>query len=172
MSSDQPSNERRAAPHAGRPRGEAWRNLQAEGIEWEGQILIGGEEENGLSARLIITSRRLAFARGGEVVLDIERGWLKRPSYLSGSGAVNLRIQTPGGHRERLPFIARDGRLAATDIVTILTEGKAALPDAPLDPVFTEVPERPAPQRRVVEEPVFEPSLQHHARKSTSTRPT
>jgi hypothetical protein len=156
MSSDQPSSERRAAPHAGRPRGEAWRNLQAEGIEWEGQILIGEEEENALSARLIITSQRLAFARGGEVVLDIERWWLKRPPYLSGSGAVNLRIQTPSGHRERLPFIARDGRLAATDIITILTEGKAALPTAPLDPVFTEVPERPAP-RRTVEEPAFEP---------------
>ena len=158
MSSEQPPNERRAAPHAGRPRGAAWRELQAEGIEWEGQILIGEEEEHGLSARLIITSQRLAFARGGEVVLGIERSWLKREPYLSGNGAVNLRIETPSGHRERLPFIARDGRLAATDIVMILTEGAAALPVAPLDPVFTEVPERSASRRRPAQDSISEPA--------------
>ena len=32
------SNDQRPIPHAGRPRGEAWRELQREGIEWEGQV--------------------------------------------------------------------------------------------------------------------------------------
>jgi endonuclease YncB( thermonuclease family) len=138
-----PPNEPRPIPHAGRPRGEAWRELQREDIEWEGQVLIGADEHV-LSARLIITSKRLAFARGGEVVLDISRWWLKRPPYLSGNGAINLRIETGAGQRDRLQFTARDGREAATDIVTLLTHGRQALPSAPLDSVFTNVPPRRA----------------------------
>ena len=101
-----PPNDQKPIPHAGRPRGEAWRALQREGIEWEGQVLIGADEHV-LSARLIITAQRLAFARGGEVVLDIARWWLKRPPFLSGNGAVNLRIETGSGSRDRLQFTAR-----------------------------------------------------------------
>ena len=113
--SSSPPNDQRPIPHAGRPRGEAWRELHREGVEWEGQVLIGSDEHV-LSARLIVTSQRLAFARGGEVVLDIARWWLKRPPYLSGNGAVNLRIETGSGHRDRLQFMTRDGRQAATEL--------------------------------------------------------
>jgi endonuclease YncB( thermonuclease family) len=146
-----PPNEPRPIPHAGRPRGEAWRELQREGIEWEGQVLIGADEHV-LSARLIITSKRLAFARGGDVVLDIARWWLKRPPYLSGNGAINIRIETGSGHRDRFQFSARDGREGATDIVTLLSHGKQALPSAPLDTVFTDVPPR-RPSRAAMPSP-------------------
>jgi endonuclease YncB( thermonuclease family) len=149
------SNDQRPIPHAGRPRGEAWRELQREGIEWEGQVLIG-TDDHVLSARLIVTSQRLAFARGGEVVLDIVRWWLKRPPYLSGNGAVNLRIETSSGHRDRLQFTTRDGRQAATELVTLLIHGKQALPSVPLDPVFDEPPVRRSERRRVT---AYEPDL-------------
>ncbi|MDQ2683232.1 MAG: hypothetical protein M3Y37_06865, partial [Chloroflexota bacterium] len=115
----------------------------AEGIEWEGQVLLGSLEHP-LSARLIVTSQRLAFARGGEVVLDIARWWLKRPPFMNGDGGINLRIETGSGQRERLTFHARDGRPAASDIVTLLTHGKQALPSPQLDPVYTDVPKRRA----------------------------
>lgn len=144
-------NDQRPIPHAGRPRGEAWRALQREGLEWEGQILIG-TEDHVLSARLVITEERLAFARGGEIVLDISRKWLKRPPFLSGDGAINLRIETSSGHRDRFQFTARDGREAATEIVTLLTHGKQALPSAPPEPVFDDVPSR-RPARRAQYDP-------------------
>ncbi len=160
MSSHLP-NDQRPLPHAGRPRGDAWRSLVAEGIEWEGQVLLGSEDKP-LSARLIITSQRLAFARGGEVVLDIARWWLKRAPFLSGNGAINLRIETGSGHRDRLSFQSRDGRPAATDIVTLLTYGKEALPEAPLDPIYTDLPKRNPPRRTVEQE--------RHPDESKSTR--
>ena len=150
-----PPNDQRPIPHAGRPRGEAWRELQREGIEWEGQVLIGSDEHV-LSARLIVTSQRLAFARGGEVVLDIARWWLKRPPFLSGNGAVNLRIESSSGHRDRLQFKARDGRQAATDLMTLLIHGKQALPSVPMEPVFDEVPIRRSERQRAYQ---YEPDL-------------
>ncbi|HYP62193.1 MAG TPA: hypothetical protein VEQ36_17350 [Thermomicrobiales bacterium] len=150
-----PPNDQRPIPHAGRPRGEAWRELQREGIEWEGQVLIGSDEHV-LSARLIVTSQRLAFARGGEVVLDIARWWLKRPPFLSGNGAVNLRIESSSGHRDRLQFEARDGRQAASDLMTLLVHGRQALPSVPMEPVFDEVPIRRSERQRAYQ---YEPDL-------------
>jgi len=140
MSSDPPI-EPRAIPHAGRPRGAAWRALQAEGVEWEAQVLIG-TEERALSARLVVTSERLAFARGGDVVLDIARSWLRQPPFLSGNGAINLRIDTGGGQRDRMQFSARDGRQAATDLVYLLTHGKPPEDEIAYEPEFTRVPPR------------------------------
>ncbi|HRA47001.1 MAG TPA: hypothetical protein PK819_02910, partial [Thermomicrobiales bacterium] len=140
MSSQTP-NEPRALPHAGRPRGAAWRALQAEGIEWEAQVLIGSGEKT-LSARLVVTTERLAFARGGDVVLDIDRRWLTRPPYLNGDGTINLAIDTGSGHRERLQFGARDGRAIATDFVNLLTHGPEAIAEAPMEARFSRVPER------------------------------
>jgi endonuclease YncB( thermonuclease family) len=139
--SSQPPIEPRAIPHAGRPRGAAWRALQAEGVEWEAQVLIGDGEKT-LSARLIVTSERLAFARGGDVVLDIARWWLKQPPFLSGNGTINLRIETGNGHRDRMQFAARDGRQVATDFVALMTHGKQALLEPEDEPQFTRVPER------------------------------
>src|SRR4051794_23814981 len=121
-----PPNESRAIPHAGRPRGAAWRALQAEGIEWETQVLIGAGDR-ALSARLIVTTERLAFARGGDVVLDIDRRWLREAPFLSGNGSINIRIETPDGKRDRLQFSTRDGRQVAIDFVSLMTNGPDAL---------------------------------------------
>ena len=139
--SSQPPTEPRAIPHAGRPRGAAWRALQSEGIEWEAQVLIG-TDERALSARLIVTEERLAFARGGEVVLDIPRSWIAQAPYLSGNGAINLRIQTTNGHRDKLQFVARDGRTVATDFVNLLTYGPDTLDVPDYEPQYNRVPER------------------------------
>ena len=46
-------------PNVGRPRGSAWRKLQDEGVIWEGQVLIPGDEVD-LAALLIVTEERLA----------------------------------------------------------------------------------------------------------------
>lgn len=139
--SSQPPNEPRAIPHAGRPRGAAWRALQAEGIEWEGQVLLGAADR-ALSARLIVTTERLAFARGGDVVLDIDRRWLRQAPYLSGNGAVNLRIETGNGQRDRLQFSARDGRQVATDFVNLMVNGPDDIEPPDYEPQFNRVPER------------------------------
>ena len=61
------------APEIRRPRGSAWRRLEAEGVVWEGQVVLIGEEVD-LAARLIVTRRRVAFVREGSVVLTPVRG--------------------------------------------------------------------------------------------------
>ena len=60
------------APIVGRPRGNAWRVLQADGIEWEGQVYLIGDEID-LAMRLIVTRKRIAFARGGGIALEVDR---------------------------------------------------------------------------------------------------
>src|SRR5689334_22123451 len=60
----------RETPLVGRPRGAAWRTLQADGVVWEGQVFLVGDDVD-LAARMIVTHRSVAFARGGAVVLDI-----------------------------------------------------------------------------------------------------
>src|SRR5690606_33987920 len=100
----------------GRPRGAAWRSLQAEGILWEGQVfLVGGEAD--LAARAIVTPRRLVFARGGEIALDVPRVWLRPAPFLRRNGAVVLNISPPGARYgeppETLVVRMRDGHPAA-----------------------------------------------------------
>ena len=55
-------------PPVGRPRGAVWRSLQADGVVWEGQVLLVGDDVD-LAARMIVTHRRVVFVRGGEIVL-------------------------------------------------------------------------------------------------------
>src|SRR5688572_21321302 len=57
-------------PEAGRPHSKAWRGLEAEGIRWEGQVLIVGGAHD-LAARLILTRERLALVANGDIALDI-----------------------------------------------------------------------------------------------------
>ena len=66
----------RDVPPVGRPRGAAWRSLQADGVVWEGQVVLVGADVD-LAARMIVTHRRVAFVRGGEIVLEIPRDWLR-----------------------------------------------------------------------------------------------
>ncbi len=141
-------------PIVGRPRGSAWRQLQAEGLLWEGQILVAGESTD-LAALLVVTNERLALIRGGAIALDIRHDWLYSPPTLRRTGTVGLQVLTPG---QRLPesivFIVREGRLAAAELVDVLTPQERYEPDFPTwnSSMFLDeepiIPARPAPYER------------------------
>jgi hypothetical protein len=124
------------APLVGRPRGAAWRALQADGVVWEGQVfLVGGDID--LAARMIVTHRRVAFARGGEVVLDIARPWLRPAPYLRRDGSVLLSIAPPGARYgeppETVVLRMREGQPAAGHLVAMLAGSGARRVPADLD---------------------------------------
>ncbi len=112
-------------PDVGRPKGSAWRRLQDEGIVWEGQVLITGDDTD-LAALLIVTNERLAFVRGGTIALDIERDWLDPAPVLRRTGTVQLWVSPPGDPvAESLTFIARDGRDEAAVLLSLINDGTA-----------------------------------------------
>src|SRR5215204_2208510 len=82
-------------PPVGRPRGAIWRSLQADGVVWEGQVLLVGDDVD-LASRMIVTHRRVAFVRGGEVVLEMPRGWLRPEPVLRRDGVLELFVAMPG----------------------------------------------------------------------------
>ncbi|CAA9565706.1 MAG: hypothetical protein AVDCRST_MAG59-3006 [uncultured Thermomicrobiales bacterium] len=125
-----------ATPLVGRPRGAAWRALQADGVVWEGQVfLVGGDLD--LAARMIVTHRRLAFARGGEIVLDVARPWLRPAPYLRRDGTVLLSIVPPGARYgeppETVALRMREGQPAAGHLVAMLAGSGARHVPADLD---------------------------------------
>src|ERR671911_2877802 len=84
----------RDVPPVGRPRGAAWRSLQADGVVWEGQVLLVGDEVD-LAARMIVTHRRVVFVRGGELALDMSRSWLRPEPVLRRDGVLDLFVTMP-----------------------------------------------------------------------------
>lgn len=126
-------------PTVGRPRGAAWRALQADGIVWEGQVYIVGSEVD-LAARLIITRRRLAFVRGGGVALETARDWLHPAPSLRPDGALTLFVQ-PDATTEPTPLVVRfrDGRRAAAHVVSLLA-GSGVRPVLPPSPSIAAPP--------------------------------
>ncbi len=141
-------------PIVGRPRGSAWRQLQAEGILWEGQILVAGGDTD-LACLLIVTNDRLALVRGGAVALDIRHDWLYAPPALRRTGSVGLQVLTPGQRLpESLNLIIREGRLAAAELVDVLTPQERYEPEFPTwdSSMFLDdepiIPARPAPSSR------------------------
>lgn len=112
-------------PDVGRPKGGAWRRLQDEGIVWEGQVLITGDDTD-LAALLIVTNERLAFIRGGVIALDIERDWLDPAPVLRRTGTVQLWVSPPGDPvAESLTFIARDGRDEAAVLLSLINDDRS-----------------------------------------------
>jgi endonuclease YncB( thermonuclease family) len=113
----------RDVPPVGRPRGAVWRSLQADGIVWEGQVLLVGDEVD-LAARMIVTHRRVVFVRGGEVALEMPRGWLRPEPVLRRDGVLELFVATPGGNffdePLRVPLRMREGHPAAGHIIAML----------------------------------------------------
>ena len=110
-------------PLVGRPRGAAWRALQADGVVWEGQaFLVGGDTD--LATRLIVTHRRVAFARGGGIVLDLAREWLRPAPALQRDGTIQLSITAPGSsfgdEPEKILLRMRDGHPAAGHVIAML----------------------------------------------------
>lgn len=108
------------APIVGRPRGNAWRVLQADGIEWEGQAYLIGEQVD-LAVRMIVTKRRVAFARGGGVALEADRAWLHPAPSVSRVGDVTVYLDPEGtGQPEEICLQFRDGRREAEQFVKLL----------------------------------------------------
>ena len=141
-------------PIVGRPRGSAWRQLQAEGILWEGQILVAGGDTD-LAALLVVTNERLALVRGGVVALEIRHDWFYAPPTLRRTGTVGLQVLTPGQRLpESLTFVVREGRLAAAELIDVLTPQERYEPEFPTwnSSMFLDeepiIPARPAPYER------------------------
>lgn len=141
-------------PIVGRPRGSAWRQLHAEGILWEGQILVAGGDTD-LAALLVVTNERLALIRGGAVALDIRLDWLSSPPIMRRTGTIGLQVLTPGQRLpEPLTFVVREGRLAAAELVDVLTPQERYEPEFPTwdSSMFLEeesiIPARPARYER------------------------
>jgi endonuclease YncB( thermonuclease family) len=113
-------------PPVGRPRGAVWRSLQADGVVWEGQVLLVGDDVD-LAARMIVTHRRVAFVRGNEVVLEIPRGWLRQEPVLRRDGVLELFVATPDSNLfdepQRVPLRMREGHPAAGHIIAMLAPG-------------------------------------------------
>src|SRR5262245_12719721 len=101
------------APAVGRPRGGAWRALPAEGVLWEGQVLLPGGDVD-LAARLIVTHQRLAFVRGSAVALDVPREWIRPAPALLPDGEILFSV-TPSisADTEQIKIIVREGRRPA-----------------------------------------------------------
>lgn len=116
------------APIVGRPRGNAWRVLQADGIEWEGQAYLIGDQVD-LAVRLIVTKRRVAFARGGGIALEADRAWLHPVPTISRVGDVTLFLDPEGtGETEKVQLQFRDGKQEAEQFVKLL----GGSPDRPV----------------------------------------
>ncbi len=116
------------APIVGRPRGNAWRVLQADGIEWEGQVYLIGDQID-LATRMIVTKRRIAFIRGGGIALEADRSWLNPMPLISRLGDVTIFVDADGGgNPDRLRLQFRDGRTEANDLVRLLGGGPERLP--------------------------------------------
>jgi endonuclease YncB( thermonuclease family) len=113
----------RDVPPVGRPRGAVWRSLQADGVVWEGQVLLVGDDVD-LAARMIVTHRRVVFVRGGEVVLEMPRGWLRPEPVLRRDGILELFVAMPGSdlfdEPLGVPLRMREGHPAAGHIIAML----------------------------------------------------
>ena len=116
----------REAPTVGRPRGALWRSLQADGVVWEGQVLLVGGDID-LAARMIVTHRRVVFVRGGDVVLEIPRGWLRQEPVLRRDGVLDIFVTTPESNPFADPMQVslrmREGHPAAGHIIAMLAPG-------------------------------------------------
>lgn len=115
--------ERRQVPEVRRPRGVAWRSLQADGLVWEGQVFLVGADFD-MAARLIVTRERLALARGGGIILEAPREWFRPAPRLLPDGNVLLTV-TPDadagkGDSETLLLRMREGWSDASHLVTLL----------------------------------------------------
>lgn len=118
----------RDVPPVARPKGATWRSLQADGIVWEGQVLLVGGAVD-LAARMIVTHRRVAFVRGGEISLEVPRGWLRQEPVLRRDGILELFVSTPESNPFDEPMSIRlrmrEGHPAAGHIIAMLAPGGA-----------------------------------------------
>lgn len=116
---------RMPSPEVERPSGAAWSALEADGIRWEGQVLVVGAGTE-IPARLILTTRQFVLVNGGEVILDVPRTWLRPGAQLVDDSDIRV-FMTPDGAKagsdetDRLLIRAGAGRRSAAQLVSTLT---------------------------------------------------
>lgn len=116
---------RMPSPEVERPSGAAWSALEADGIRWEGQVLVVGAGTE-IPARLILTTRQFVLVNGGEVILDVPRTWLRPGAQLVDDSEIRV-FMTPDGAKagsdetDRLLIRAGAGRRSAAQLVSTLT---------------------------------------------------
>lgn len=160
------------APLVGRPRGAGWRALQADGVQWEGQVLLVGADVD-LAARIIVTQRRLAFARGGNVVLDVDRAWLGPLPILRPDGSIVLSVGSEHDlEPQQIELRLRDGHPATHHLLNLLGGPGYAARARPLE----SRPNGPRPAR--ILPPLPDPDRSHQSGRgiamvpATTTAPT
>lgn len=140
---------------AGRPRGNAWRALQPEGVLWDGQVFITGDDAD-ITAWLAVTNQRFAFFRGNDLVLDVPREWLRPGPALEPDGSVMLMVDADNaGAAEPVRLVLPEGRRAAAHLVSLI--GSGARPVRRRLPVYAPDP-TPNPEPAAFEPPMARPS--------------
>jgi endonuclease YncB( thermonuclease family) len=119
---DHSSTHRADLPTVDRPSFRIWQPLEAESIQWEGQVLIVGGVTD-MPALLAVTSQRLALIANGQIMLDFPRSWLRPQPKLAAENGIRLYINPEGVEGDAHPVLlrAREGRGAAMELVAALT---------------------------------------------------
>lgn len=119
---DHSSTHRADLPTVDRPSFRIWQPLEAESIQWEGQVLIVGGVSD-MPALLAVTSQRLALIANGQIMLDFPRSWLRPKPSLAAENGIRLYINPENVEGNAHPVLlrAREGRGAATELVAVLT---------------------------------------------------
>src|SRR3954451_3893827 len=104
---------------AGRPRGNAWRTVQNEGLLWDGQVFIT-DDESDIVAWLAVTNQRFAFFLENRLALDVSRDWLQSSPILEPDGSVMLLVDAENsGAADPLRLVVHEGRRAAAHLVSL-----------------------------------------------------
>ncbi len=105
-----------------RPSFHIWQPLEAESLQWEGQVLIVGGVTD-MPALLAVTSERLALIANGQIMLDFPRNWLRPQPALAAANGVRLFVNPVGVSGDAHPVLlrVREGRGAAVELVAVLT---------------------------------------------------
>src|SRR5690606_11639352 len=109
--SRRPDNSRSPLPVVDRPSFHIWQPLEAEGIQWEGQVsIVGGASD--MPALLAVTSQRIALIANGKIALDFSRSWLRPSPRLAAENGVRIFITPDGTTEEPHPVLlpSRHGR--------------------------------------------------------------
>lgn len=119
--SSHPGKRPASPPEVERPPSYIWRQLEAESVRWEGQVLIVGEVQD-LPARLVITRQRLALIANRSITLEMPREWLRPAPELTAENGVRLSIDPDAsGKPDSMILRVRDGRGAAAELVAVIT---------------------------------------------------
>lgn len=123
--SDRPANRPTAVPMVPRPRAPIIDEIEHEGISWEGQVLVVGQDGD-IPALLFVTAERFLLTNRDTILLEAPRSWLIPAPLRIRESDVRISI-TPEGvvpgrtTTERLLLTVREGRGPASQLVAILT---------------------------------------------------